>query len=244
MIVVPLNIQGNFYEDFNTRHRKKFSASKKKMEYWLSQEQYARDYGLEDTGFISLPSEEVKKDFLKRNYLRFISRDVKESNQRTLKSIAKSWSSDDEIDAIREQEEREKFIVKARKTRGATANSQALEARIKVGKKKFKLRFQPRIEMGMLKIKFSSEYLNFQAWLGANGKQEIKFEKKLSGWGTKALLLYYIDETRLLATVDQRIMKGLDLRFTHEKDIDKFSRFFRAADEEINTIQLRFRMGF
>ena len=51
MIVVPIVVERNFYEEFNAKHREEFRESRKKLEHWIVQEQYAKDYGLEDAGF-------------------------------------------------------------------------------------------------------------------------------------------------------------------------------------------------
>jgi hypothetical protein len=243
MIVVPLNIERSVYEDFNEKHKHKFAASKKRMDFWLSQEQYAIDYGLEDASFIYRPSQEEKINFFKRNYLRFISKDIQRSNQQTLRQTWQSWTADDEIDAIEQQEKSEKYIVKAQGNSSPKVNK-SVEARIKVGKKKFKFRIQPRVEQGMVKITLDTDYIDVKAWLGANGNQEIKISQRFSKTGTNALLYYYIDQTRVLASVDQRLYRGLNLRVTHEKDISNFDSFFMAGEAENNTMQLRFSMAF
>lgn len=242
MIVVPLNIESNIYEEFNEKHKEKFKASRQRVELWIAQEQYAEDYGLEGTGAVTLPTQEEKERFLKRNYLRFITKDVQRSSNRTLKDTWSSLTTNDEIDSIREREEREEYFVKAKKKVGK--KQPELETRIKVGKRKFKLKFSPRIEQGAVKITMKSEYLNFQAYLGVNGNQEIKFDKFFKATNTKALFYYYIDESRVLASIDQNITGNLNFRFAHEKDLDGFSQFFNTGNSEINSMQIRFNMGF
>ncbi len=242
MIVVPLNIEGNIYEDFNEKHKDKFKASRQKLELWMQNEQYAKDYGLEGTGAVRLPTQDEKEDFLKRNYLRFLSKDVQRSTNGALKNTWSSLTTNDEIDSISEYEDREEYFVRAKNSN--TKKEPQLETRIKVGKRKFKLRFQPRFEQGAMKITLKSEFVNLKALLGVNGNQEVKFEKKWNSTNTKALLYYYIDESRVLASVDQKIEGGLSLRFVHEKDLDGFSQFFKVGNSEINSMQVRFNMGF
>ena len=100
MIVVPMVVERNFYEEFNAKHKDEFRESRKMLEHWIVQEQYARDYGLEDAGFMDIPTAEQKEQFLRRNYLRFIQKDVERSNNETLQGWARSWKADDEIDSL------------------------------------------------------------------------------------------------------------------------------------------------
>ena len=249
MIVVPLNIEGSIYEDFNEKHKDKFKASRRKLNFWMAQEQYAKDYGLEDTGFINLPTENDKREFLNRNYLRFITKDIQKSSQETLRETQQSlkdtwssWTTNDEIDSIQERDERDAFRDESKAKLGKKAKE--IETRIKVGKKKFKLRFQPRIEQGMVKVTFDSDYINFKAYLGINGNQEIKFDKYWKSTRTKALVYYYIDQARVLASVDQNIKGNLNFRFAHEKSLDGSAQLFDDQYTEVNSMQVRFNMGF
>lgn len=242
MIIVPLNIEGSMYEDFNEKHKEKFKASRQKLEIWMQNEQYAQDYGLEGTGSVNLPTQQEKEDFLQRNYLRFISKDVQRSTNQELKETWSSLTTNDEIDSISEREDREEYFVKAKKSAGT--KQAELETRIKVGTKKFKLRFQPRLEQGMMKITLDSEFIGMKALIGINGNQEVEFKRSFRSTGTKALLYYYIDESRVLASVDQNIKGYLSLRFAHEKDLDGFGQFFNTGNSEINSLQVRFNMGF
>ncbi len=86
MIIVPMVVERNFFEEFNAKHKDDFSSSRKKLQHWQTQEQYAKDYGLEDSGFIQTPSEEEKQNFSQRHYLRYISKDVERSNNKTLQA--------------------------------------------------------------------------------------------------------------------------------------------------------------
>ena len=80
LIVVPLVVEKNFYQRFNEKHKNSFKGARQRLEFWITQEQYAEDYGLENTGFVRLPTPAQKEQFLQRNYLRFISKDVERSN--------------------------------------------------------------------------------------------------------------------------------------------------------------------
>ena len=70
MIIVPIVIERNFIEEFNDKHAEDFKEARRRLENWLAQEQYAIDYGLENTGVVQLPTPEQKRTFLERNYLR------------------------------------------------------------------------------------------------------------------------------------------------------------------------------
>ena len=82
LIVVPMVVEKSFVDKFNDRHEGKFKGARKKLEFWIAQEAYAEAYGLENTGFVRLPSESEKQRFLQRNYLRFISKDIEKTTKK------------------------------------------------------------------------------------------------------------------------------------------------------------------
>ncbi len=242
VIIVPMIIEKNFIDEFNEKHAREFQSARKKLRFWLTQEQYAKDYGLENTGIVRLPTIEEKQKFLQRNYLRFISKDVERSTNKGIANTWEEWTADDEIDAIKAVELHEKVIVKAKKNNGKgelkTSNT------VKVGKDSFKFGFQARPEIGMAKFTIKSAYFKGRAWLGVNGNQEIKLERRFASTNTYAFVNAYIDETRILAVVDQRITNGLSLRFTHNRDFESFEHINDTTTLEDNILQIRFNMGF
>lgn len=242
MIVVPLVIERNFYDDFNEKHKVKFKQSREKLEGWIIQEQYAIDHGLEDVDFIQLPTAADKERFLRRNYLRFIQRDVERSNNETLQGLVNSWTADDEINAIENTEEQGEFIIKAKKSRG----QKVVEAKktVKVGKNKFKFDIQPRLEQGMVIVRLKSSFVNVRAWLGVNGKQEVIVKRKFKSTGTKLWANFFIDEKRTLAAASQSLGKFCSLRFTHEKYQADSLALSEGAIAENNILTVNFRMGF
>lgn len=242
MIVVPVVVERNFYEEFNAKHKDEFRESRQKLEHWITQEQYAKDYGLEDAGFIDIPTAEQKEKFLKRNYLRFIQKDVERNNNETLQNWARSWKTDDEINSIRENERREEFIVKAKRSRGQKVVK--AEKEVKVAGQKFKLDIQPRLEMGMVKIRLKSKYIEARAWLGVNGNQEVLVEKSFQSTGTYAMVNHYIEQSRTLAAIDQRLADHWSLRLTHEKYTDNFDAYPETGNFENNILSVQFGMGF
>ncbi len=242
MIVVPMVIERSFYDDFNQKHEARFKKSRKKLETWLVQEQYAKDYGLEDAGFIHLPTRAEKEKFFNRNYLRFIQKDVERSNSETLQGWVNSWTAEDEFDSIDNTELSSEYLVKAKKSRGQKV-IKATET-IKVGKKKFKIDIQPRLEMGMVMVKLKSDYINVRAWLGVNGKQEVYMGKKFRSTGTSFKANYYIDESRLLVAARQQLAKHWTMRFTHEKYSEDFDSVTSAGISENNILSVNFGMGF
>lgn len=242
MIVVPMVVESNFYEEFNNKHKEEFRESRKQLEHWINQEQYAKAYGLEDAGFIDLPTVEQKEKFLQRNYLRFLQKDVESSNQDTLQTWAKSWKADDEIDSIKNNAQREEFIVKAKRDRGQRVVK--AEKVVKVAGKKFKLDIQPRVEMGMVKVRLRSEYIEVRAWLGVNGNQEINIEHTFSSTGTYAMVNHYIEQKRTLAAIDQRLADNWSLRLSHEKITENFDLYPEEGQFENNILSVRFGMGF
>jgi hypothetical protein len=242
MIVVPMIVERSFYDEFNEKHKEKFRESRQKLEGWILQEQYAKDYGLEDADFINLPTPEEKERFFNRNYLRFIQKDVERSNQETIQGIVKDWNADDEIDAIRNTELRGEYIVKAKRARGQKV-VEASET-VKVGQSKFKIDFQPRLEQGMVMIKLKSSFIKVRAWLGINGKQELFAEKKISATNTRFLANYYIDENRMLAAVQQPLGNNWSMRLTHQKYYNSADAAALETVSENNVLSVNFGMGF
>ncbi len=241
-IIVPIIVEKNFIDEFHEKHADQFQVARKRLQFWLQQEQYAKDYGLEDSGVVDTPTEDEKVKFLNRNYLRFLSKDVERSTNSNLRDTLEDWTTDDEIDAISAVELHEKVIVHAKKKNGDKIIKE--EKSVKVGKDTFKFGFQPRLEMGMVKFTIKSKYFNARAWVGVNGNQELKLERRFKSTNTKAMVNYYIDEERALAVIDQRIANHFYLRLTHTKE---FNPELSASEEivpENNIVQLRFNMGF
>jgi hypothetical protein len=241
-IIVPMVIEKNFIDDFHAKHENKFKSARKKLRFWLQQEQYAKDYGLENTGMVNLPTAEEKQKFLQRNYLRFISKDVEKSTNKGLQNSLEKWTADDEIDAITAVELHEKVLIKARKKKGRSTLKASKS--VKIGKDNFKFGFQPRVEIGMAKFTLTSKHFKARAWVGINGQQEINIEKRFKSTSTRAFVNYYIEETRLLAALDQKLTGHWSLRATHAKDFENFENINDTIITENNIVQLRFNMGF
>jgi hypothetical protein len=242
MIIVPLVIERNFYDDFNEKHKEKFKQSRERLEGWIVQEQYAIDHGLEDAGFIQLPTAADKERFIRRNYLRFVQKDVERSNNEALQGFMNSWTADDEINAIENTEQQSEFIVKAKKSRGQKVVKASKS--IKVGKSKFKFDIQPRVEQGMVIVRLESKFVNVRAWLGVNGKQEVLIRRKFKTTGTRLWANYFIDEKRTLAAASQRLGEYWSMRLTHEKYADDSILLTDGTIVENNILSVNFRMGF
>jgi hypothetical protein len=242
IIVVPMIIERNFIEDFHHKHGKEFKSARKKLQHWISQEQYAQDYGLERSGIVTLPTKVQKENFLHRHYLRFISKDLERTSNKSIQNTVEEWTADDEIDSITAVEQHEKVIIKARKSKGKSELKHTQS--VKVGKSKMKVGFQLRPEIGMAKFTVKSKHFSARAWVGVNGNQELKVDRKFKSTGTTTFINYYIDETRLLAAVDQNLVKHWTMRLTHTKDIETFENLTKVGVSENNILQLRFNMGF
>jgi len=242
MIVVPMVVEKSFYDEFNEKHKEKFRQSRQRLEGWILQEQYAQDYGLEDADFINLPTPEEKERFFRRNYLRFLQKDVERANQETVQGLVNEWNADDEIDAIRNTELRGEYIVKAKRARGQKV-VEASET-VKVGKSKFKIDFQPRLEQGMVMIKLRSSFIKVRAWLGVNGRQELFAEKMIAATNTRFLANYYIDENRILAAMQQPLGNNWSMRLTHQKYYDAADAIELGTVTENNVLSVNFGMGF
>lgn len=242
MIIVPMVVERNFIEDFNEKHKDDFRSARKKLNYWMAQEQYAKDYGLKGTGVVNLPSAEQKERFFRRNYLRFIQKDVEKSNQAVVNEFVNDWNTNDEIDSIKANEQRSDFIVKAKRSKGQRVyNAKKV---VKVAGKKFRFDIQPRVEMGMVKLRIDTPFLEVRGWLGVNGNQELKFYRRFSTTNTRAMLNYYIEQNRILGVIDQPLMTHWSMRVTHDKIVTDFDSINQTGLSENNSLQLRFGMGF
>jgi hypothetical protein len=242
LIVVPMIIEKSFVERFNDRHEGRFKSAKKTLEFWISQEAYAEAYGLESSGFVHLPTAEQKENFMQKHYLRFISKDLEKTTNSGIKNSWEEWTADDEIDAIQAIENHEKVLVRARKQRGKS-ELKATKT-VKVGKSNVKFGFQPRVELGMLKFTMRTDNYKLRAWVGINGNQEVKLSREFKSTKTSAFINYYIDATRVLMAIDQRISRNWRLRYTHVKDFDKFNEWAQGNETENNIAQLMYGIRF
>lgn len=242
MIIVPMVVERNFIEDFNEKHKSEFKSARKKLDYWMTQEQYAEDYGLEDTGVVVLPTADQKERFFRKNYLRFMQKDVEKSNQAVVNELVNDWNTNDEIDSIEANEQRDEFIVKAKRNKGQRVYTAKKE--VKVAGTRFKFDIQPRVEMGMMKVRIDTPIFRVRAWIGINGNQEVKISRKFTSTNTKAMVNYYIEQNRLLSVVDQPLAKNWSMRLTHDKIVKDFDSINQTGTSENNSLQFRFGMGF
>ncbi|MEX0798689.1 MAG: hypothetical protein WD025_04565, partial [Bacteriovoracaceae bacterium] len=206
-ILVPMVIERNIVDEFHEKHKNDFKDAKQKLRHWVAQEEYAEAYGFEGSGVVNLPSPEQKQKFFERNYLRFITKDVERSanklGQETAENLYERWSADDELAAIEAQEQQEEFLIKAKRESGQKSND--IKKEVKVGKDKIRFDIQPRLEIGMVKMRFKSPYLNARAWVGINGNQELQMERYFSSTKTNTQVNYFIEQKRVLASLDQRL---------------------------------------
>lgn len=241
-ILVPMVIERNFVDEFHEKHKDDFQDAKKKIRHWISQEEYVEAYGFENTGVIELPTPEERQKFFEKNYLRFITKDVERSANKSAEEMYKNWDTDDELASMEARAEKEEFLIKAKRSAGQKSND--IKSEVKVGKSKFRFDVQPRLEMGMVKLRFKSPYLKGEAWVGVNGNQEIELERKFKSTNTRARLYYYIEQQRVLASVDQKLMDHVSLRLTHDRVDGDGTRAIDGKSFENNVVQVRFGMGF
>jgi len=242
LIIVPIIIEKNFIDDFHEKHKREFDSAKKTLTHWISQEQYAKDYGLEDAGIVALPTNEQKEQFLHKHYLRFISKDLETASNQTISNTWNEWTADDEIDSIKAMEMHEKVLVHAEN--GQAKKNLKATSKVEVGKSSFKFNYELHPLAGMAKVSLKAGYFNARAWLGANGKQELKVDRYFASTKTSAFANYYIDETKILAAVDQVLAKSWSLRYTHSKDFEDFEDMTKHSPSEDNILQVRFHMRF
>lgn len=244
LIVIPLYIEEkSFIKKVQEEHVEDFKESKRIVQTWILNEEFARDHGLDGRGIIPESTVEQRQNFLNRNFLRYFSKRA----EKNVNSGIKDWwegGASDEIDAIDHQEKRSKYAVVSEKSK--TVKKLTKSQDVKVGREKLKIGFQPRVEMGALKVTAEGFGFNARLWVGVNTSQEVYVEKRFELTNTRILGNYYFDEKKLLAAIDQPLFYNIDLRITHQKDYD--SNLVRAKDEskklEDNTIQFRYYLGF
>jgi hypothetical protein len=247
MIVVPIVIEKNAMDEFHEKHAGRFNNAKAQLVKWINDENYAKSWGLEDTGTVRLPNEQEKERFFERNYMRFLQTDIQNSTNQTVNQTIEELTADDELATIERYEARDEYIVEARKAAGQsqdTAERNIVKKEIKVGKEKIKFDVQPRLEMGMVMIKFKSSYFNMRAWVGVNGNQEVNFSKDFSSLGTRTRVNYYIEQKRVLASIDQPLVTNWSLRLTHDRQEPEPELNGLTQLRENNVIQIRFGKRF
>lgn len=245
VIVVPLYVkEKGLIEKVQEENKENFKESKRIVQTWILNEEYARNYGLEGRGIVPESTVKERQKFLDRNYLRYFTKKVERDTNEDLKNWWEDFSASDEIDAIDHQEARSQYLVRANKSK--TVENLTKTETVKVGKERFKFGFQPRVEMGSAKITVEGFGFEARAWIGVNGDQEVYVEKVFKPTRTRALANYYIDEKKMLAAIDQPLWKHMSLRLTHQKDYDPDP--VEEGEEEVpaenNTLQVRFSMGF
>lgn len=243
LIEVPVVIEKNFMDKVHDENRSHMENARKEVQNWQIQTELATAYGLDKSGIYNIPDQNQAMNFVQRNYLRFVSQRVERNSNEGLQNLWQQWTTDDEIDSIKEYENHEKYIIKAQKERGGNNKLQATKE-VKVGKEQFKLDFQPRLEMGMVKIQLRSGLFNMKAWVGVNGNQEVQLTRRIKMTKTDLSARYYVDQGRALAAVDQRISDSWSLRLTHDKAVESFGSISETGLSENNIIQLRFQIGF
>lgn len=242
LIEVPIVIEKTYMDKFHEENESEFSQVKKQVENWQINDEKAHLYGLEDKPVFYISTQEQRKELFMRNYLRFFNKKVETDTRVGVQTLWKEWNSDDELKSIESAEKHEGYIVKSRKTLGKP--SIKAERTVQVGKDEFKFNFQPRLEMGMAKVTIDSPYINMRAWIGVNGKQEVKLYRFVKSSKTNIQANYYIEDKRVLAALDQELGSHWSLRMTHDKQIKGFSSITRSGNSENNIIQVRFGMGF
>jgi hypothetical protein len=242
MIVVPLTIEKNFIDEVNEENKATFDAHRKTVQMWIQNEEYAEMYGLENRGVFQTSTPAQRQRFFERNYLRFINKKAENNTNEGITNWWEKWTADDELESINNVEKNEEYLVKAKKNKGRPNLDQ--KETVKVGKQEVEVGFQPRLELGMLKVTVDSPYVNVRAWVGVNGNQEVKFEKRINSTNTKAVVNYFIDQERVLAAVDQGLSDNWSLRLTHDKNLKDSESLMESGISENNIMQLRFGMGF
>lgn len=249
-IIVPVKADEGrvktFLKRINDKHEGEILHAKNRIKNWIEQEEYVQAYGLEGTGVVALPTQEQKQRFFERHYMRFIVKDVENRTNSNLEETARgwyeSWTASDELDAIEATEER---VVKTEGLGEKLGQKKSLvKKELNVGKRKFKFDVQPRLEMGMVKLELRSPYVDARAWLGVNGNQEVRLYKTYEKTRTQAEVNYFIEQKRVLASVNQPLSERISLRLVHDKYEGGSQNSLHSEGMENNFVQLRFGMGF
>jgi hypothetical protein len=228
--------------------KKNIFYTREMIRYWTEQREMAQNYGLEDRLSGSIPTIGEQQAFVQRNYLRFLSQRVERNTQQTAQSAFNNWTLNDEIDAVKNFEKHEEYIIKAKKTKGIHKENDK-EKKIKIASDEIKFFFQPRLEMGMVRMRVFNERFSLMAWLGINGNQELQFDHQVPVINAHFMSRYYLDEGRTLTAFDQPLKSGKDYLLSLRLSHDYFNQLPQNNElglipKENTMLQIRFGMTF
>jgi hypothetical protein len=241
MIIVPIYIEKNFIDEINEDNKREIQGLRTRVETWILNDEYARNYGQEDRGIVNTPSPERRQAFFERTYLRFITKRVeRDTNEEVQDWWEENNAQDDEIESIDRQNARDTgYVIKAQKNK---EESLGTKKKVKVGKDEFKFEAQPRLELGAVKFTMDSPYVDVTYWLGVNDNSEINLTRNFKSTNTRMMLNYYFEQARMLGIIDQKITRGVSARFTYDKYNN--TQEFAGAHPERSTLQLRYSLRF
>lgn len=251
MIVVPIYIDRTFIDKVNEDNEKSISQSKKKVEQWIKNDEYARAYGLEGTGAFPTTTPAQRRAFFEKTYLRYVSRKLETDTNEGISDWWNEYNQDDEIENIDNRNKEESYVVKATKRKTGINKISKKTSKKVGGKKKKKLNFSSQLRPEIGAVKFGMESFLFDAtvWVGANGKNELNVERKFKKIKLRAMGNYYLEENKLLGVLDKKLIPKWSLRYSHEKWLDDRGNYadletgaLRNRPQEDNKLQLQFRM--
>jgi len=181
-IIVPTSYEKTFYEQVTERNKGYLESHRRGIQQWIYMDEFVRNYGLEDAGFYNTSSPQQRRKYFERHYIRYFTKKVGRGAGRNIKEWWNEWSTDDEIDAIESNINREGYIIKSTSSSSTLrrlSKGQEFDVKVSIKKRKhrWKIRFQPRLEQGSIKFKVSYDDFYAHAFLGANGRQEVFMEK-------------------------------------------------------------------
>ena len=212
VIIVPLEYETHFLVRHIDPNHPRLARIKNQLELWVQQEQYVREWGIEDTGLYVPPTQEQRFDFFRKNFLRYVSRTAREPLKRDLREW---WNADDAVTEVQRIKQTEEEINRKEKAGITKKISKTKVLSTSKSKKfKYKLRFRPRVLKGYAALSFRSNLFNADSVLGVNGRLDLRISRNFSKIGLNTMFYYDINDNRMITSISKRLTPTISTSIT------------------------------
>jgi hypothetical protein len=265
IIILPYHSEPNYFARIHEDHKQELEASRRYVQSWAIQEEFARNHGVERNPIYATSSPQERMTFFQRNYLRFIARDFEKNSAENLSQWYNSWTVDDEVNSIDQNRERKGYFF-SDGTDGKEVDSsfhvqkkQEVSVKIKpihegdkknqendlVKKKKNKddykvsFGFQPRIEQGAMIFTLNQYLFDTTAYFAYNNSHEINFVRKIKPLDSRVMVNYFHANKRTLYAVERKLSEHWVARYSFDA-----RQNVPAGQKPNETIAVSFNIGF
>lgn len=225
VIIKPMDNQLSFYQQYiSSDNSEEVVSSRNQLRVWSDNQQFADQYGMDSSlsGPYFVPSSEVKWEYFKNKYMRYLRR----RGEQPFKDMPKTWYQEyrasNEVDTIDELEAKFQKSNKAASSSGPRKEKSLLPGSLQEKEvnlwKKTKFIFQPRVDQGLVIVGIKGPIAYARAWVGVNGKTEINIKKDIDSIGFRAMYNYEVDKGKYITSLDQRLMENVYARLTTSHD--------------------------